>query len=213
MAANRRINTTGQAALFLAHHFFIEFFTHAVQPLKLKPPRLAGQVNDAGNRMCIVCCELGIKRIARPQQFPHARQVGDIGVLFPREHRVALEPLFLGTFYFRVPVSAFDKTHRDAAPDATGQLFQPAKHPDSPLLVGLQRQTKALPAIQVRVLIDMLKYLQGHRQSCRLFGVDSQPDMSIPSLLSQSRQFRHQCGDSPLSLPKIIARVKRREFH
>ena len=146
MAADRGVDPTGDPAVVGADQPFVQRLAHAVQALELEVAPVAGELDDAAERLGVVGRELRIERLAAGEQAPRAGEIGHVGRELAREHRVVVQALLLGALDLGVPVRALDQAHRDAAPRARGQRLEPGDDVDRPLLIGLDGEADAVPA-------------------------------------------------------------------
>ena len=107
MRAHRRVDATGNVEALRAADRGVQFFTHAVQPLKFKRPASRVMVDIAGG-MGIMGGELRVDVRAVRQQVTGASQVGNVGIVFQGKYRVVRQSLFLGMFDLHIPISALD---------------------------------------------------------------------------------------------------------
>ena len=107
--------------------------------------------------MRVVRRELGVDRLARRERGLRRRKVGHVRMRLAREDRVALEALLLRPLDLAVPVSPLDQTHRYPATDVSGKIGKKTQSVSAAPLVGLQRYTKTVPAIERGIAVHALE--------------------------------------------------------
>ncbi|CAB3925919.1 hypothetical protein LMG26858_05800 [Achromobacter anxifer] len=218
MRADRRIDAAGTVELALrqrTHHLVVQRFAHAVQALELI---LAGivvlprQLIDRGQGVGVVRGELREHRLGRAQQLAGAGQVGHVGVDLARVDRIAFQAVDLGALDLAVPVGALDQAHHHAVAAAAGQVDHVVDHERRALLVGLDDEADAVPAVQLGLETERLQQVQRDLQAVGFFRVDVQADVVAARQHGQRLHARQQLGHHAFALAARIARMQRRQL-
>ena len=124
--AHGRVHAAGIFAPGPAHHAVVQLRAHAMQALELEAIGVAAEhFRHVRDGVRIVRGELRIHALAGAFEQARAGEVGDVGVRFAREHRVAREPALLRALDLAVPVRTLDETQRDAPVGFAQPLHQP----------------------------------------------------------------------------------------
>ena len=222
MAADRRVHAAGHVHAVGRHHFGIQVVAHAVQLLEF--PGVArglrrigrqpqpGHAMHRGDGVRVVGGEHRVHRVGAFQHAPGAGQVAHVGVGLAGEHRIAVVAIHLRALHLAVPVGALDQAHRDPAAVAARQVHGPVDHERGALLVGLDHQAEAFPAVQRSVVPCGFKHRQRQLQAVGFLRVHGQADAQAPGALGQAQQARCQLGQHALTLGVLVARVQGREL-
>ena len=151
MVPNWRINAAGNPMLL--QHLIMQSFPHAMQSLEFEICHLlsARTVQYGRDGMGVMGGKLRVDAIRHGQQFLRTTDVVHIGVWFCGQHRKTWEPLNLRQFDFRVPISALDQTHHDAAIQFLGQSIEPINDIGGALAIGLNDHPKPVPMGKTRL--------------------------------------------------------------
>ena len=103
VAAHRRVD----AARNVRDDRVVERLAHAVQALHLERPAV-GLLDHSRHRVRVVGRELRIEGLRVVEQSLNSSQVGDVRRRLAGEHRIAVQPLFLGVLDLGVPIRALD---------------------------------------------------------------------------------------------------------
>ena len=207
------VDATGQGGVL--QHLAVHALAHTVQTLQLELAAAARRhLQDGGNGGGIVGGELRVDGIRRVQQQPGAGQVGHIGVLLVREHRVAGQAQLLGAFDFGVPIGALDQAAHQAQLVFARRGRQVLDQLQRTGLVGLQGQAKAGPlrAMPGHTLQQGIQHLQRQFQPVHLLGVNGEVDVGAGRLLAQAPDARHQLGQHAPALRILVARMQGAEL-
>ena len=193
---------------------FVKAFAHAMQPLELVPFRLAtGEFDDLGNCQCVVGGELRVEHIPCRQHPLGAAQIGQIRRRFSREHRIAFRTAFLGVLDFRIPIGALYEAHHQFAVGLAGCVDQPVDHVNAALLIGLNRQSKAIPALGDRIGQHGCNDIQRDLQPVGFFSVDGEVEVVVLGHLRQFAQLRQEFVAHAPAVDGLIARMQRGKLH
>ena len=162
----------------------------------------------------VVRGELRVDGIRRVEQRAGAGQVGYVGVVLVREHRVVRQAHLLGALDFRVPVRPLDQPAHQAQLVFAGDRGDVPDQLQRAGLIGLQGQAKALP---LRLMLrhqrrQCLEHLQREFQPIHFLGVDGQAEVGAGSQLAQAPDARHQFSEHARVLRILVARVQRAEL-
>jgi hypothetical protein len=210
---HRGVDAAGNAAVL--QHLAVYAFAHAVQALQLKGRAFhARHLHDGGNGAGVVAGKLRVDHVVVAEQPCRTGQVGDVGVALVREHRVTRQAPFLRAFDFTVPVGALDQPHHqlDAVAARQGRHF--VHQFQAAGLVGLQRQSQAVPLRKAlrHTFGQRLQQVQRQLQPLAFFGVDGQVDVGRRGCLHQRPHTRQQFGKHPLALAVFVAGKQRAEL-
>ena len=218
MRAHRRVDAAGAVQLALrhrAHHLFVQRLAHAVQALELVLAGivvLARQLVDGRQRVRVVRGELRIDGLGRAQQLARARQVRHVGVDLAGIDGIAFQAIDLGALDLGIPVGALDQPHHDAVAAAARQVDHEIDDERRALLVGLDDEADAVPAVQLGRVAERLQQVQGYLQAVGLFGVDVQAHVVATRQDRQLAHARQQFGHDAFALGARVARVQRRQL-
>ena len=156
----------------------------------------------------------GTITVVVPEQCTRRGQVGDVGVLLVREHRVALEARFLRALDLAVPVRALDQAHHELQLSRTRDARHLVDDLEHARLVRLHRQAEAAPARRVLLHVgrQCIEHLQRELEAIALLGVDGEVDVGRGGEVEQRRQARHQLGHHARVVRVFVARVQRRQL-
>ena len=148
------------------------------------------------------------------QQHARRGEVGDVGVLLVREHRVAVEAAFLRALDLAVPVRALDQPHHEAQLARARNARHVVDHLDHARLVGLHREAEAAPARRVLLHVggQRVEHLERELQAVALLGVDRQVDVGCGGEVEQRNQAWHQFAHHAVALRVFVARVQCRQL-
>ena len=150
-----------------------------MQALEFEVAARAGIVQDAGECMRVMRCELRIDRTAGSEGLARTGKIGNIGMRLAREYRVTPEAEFLRVLDLGIPVCALDEPHRDAPAAVGGQADEEVEHAPRAALVCLYGQPQAFIVAQRVVAIHALEYLQGDLEPFALLGVHGHGDAAV----------------------------------
>src|SRR5450830_1019132 len=199
----------------LADYLFVQRFAHAVQALELVLAGvivLTGDMVDGRQGVGVVRGELRVDDFRHRQQFACAGNVGHVGVHLAGVDRVAFQPFDLGALDFAVPVRAFYQADHQAMAAAARQVDDVVDHIRATLLVGLDHETDAVPAGQLRLEAQAFEQVQGQFQAVGFFGVDVQADVVLLGQQGQGQQARVQLVHHAFVLGAAITRVQGRQL-
>ena len=112
--AHRRVDAHA-ASLASLQHLAVHALAHAVQALHLEARAArARHLHDRGDGAGVVGRELRVDHVGVADQRAGAGQVGDVGVVLVREHRVAGQAQLLRALDLAVPVGALHQPHHEA---------------------------------------------------------------------------------------------------
>ena len=163
--------------------------------------------------LCVANC--GIDGVGHVRAAPRAGQVGHIGVVLVREHRVVRQAQLLRALDLGVPVRALDQAAHQTHLVAPGQRSHVLDQFERAGLVGLQGQAKAAPlrALGRHLGHQRLEHVQRQLQAVHLFGVDGQVDVGrAPRARTGSRRAAPARPCTRALLRILIARVQRAEL-
>jgi hypothetical protein len=184
VAADRGINShrgAGIAVGFLKPgKLAVNILAHAVEALEFKWD-VPGKHLDCTHGVSVMRGECRIDRIGCSEQSGSAGKIGDIGRDFAGKDRKIAISADLAGLDFAVPIGALDQPDHDPAIVPPGQPDDPVSQRNGALLIGLKRQTKALPAGAEQGLIGHQRFDDIHRQfqPLSLFGVNREVDIGI----------------------------------
>ena len=169
-------------------------------------PLRARHLHDGRDGAGVVRGELRVDHVACAEQRARAGQVGDVGVVLVREHRVARQPQLLRALDLAVPVGALDQPHHEAQAVRARDARHLVDDLQRARLVGLHRQAEAAP-LRVRaahVRGQRLEHLQRQLQPIALLGVDREVDVGARGQLARAatraaparRITRSRCASS-----------------
>ncbi|MNO71042.1 hypothetical protein D3C76_619450 [compost metagenome] len=173
---------------------------------------LTGNVVDGRQGVGVVGGELRVDGFWHGQQLAGAGDVGHVGVHLAGIDRVAFQAFDLGTLDLAVPVGAFYQADHQAVAAALGQVDDVVDHVRAALLVGLDNETDAVPASQLRLEAQALEQIQRQLQAVGFFGVDVQADVVLLGQQGQRQQARVQLFHHALVLGAAVARVQCRQL-
>ncbi|MNE05918.1 hypothetical protein D3C80_984920 [compost metagenome] len=154
MGADGGIKTAGPVELLPADDFAIKRFAHAMQALELVVAEFevrTGEMVDRRHGLGVMGRKLREHEIARGEQLAGAGDVGDVSVDLAGEDREIFQPFHLRALDFRVPVSALDEAHHDAASRTAGEINDVIQNEGAAAAIGLHDETEAVPAGEVLV--------------------------------------------------------------
>ena len=216
--AHRGINTAGPAQLACghrAHDLLVQRLAHAVQALELVLPGVVvvpGHVVNGGQGLRVVCGELRVDGLGGGQQHAGAGKVRHIGVCLTRVDGVVVQAIDLGALDFAVPVSALDQPHHQAPLCTPGQVDHKIDHARAALLVGLDDETDAVPALQAGGMAQAFEQIERNVEPVGFFGIDVQADVVLACQLGQAQHLRVQLVHYALPLRAAVAWVQGREL-
>ncbi len=211
MAADRCVHAAGHVQAVGRDHLVVEVVAHAVQLLELERPA-RGQPVHRGDGLRVVGGEHRVDRVARVEQAAGVGQVADVGVRLAGEHRVAAVALDLRPLDLGVPVRALHQAHRDAAPAVARKPRDPVDHEGRALLVGLDHDAEAVPALQRGIAPGGLDHVQRQLQPVGLLGVDGQADAVALRSPGQVEQARRELVQHACALGVLVARMQGRQL-
>src|SRR5688572_22958644 len=191
MLAHRGINTTRPIKPFASHDLRVELLAHAVQPLELEAAiELAAELRDVGHGVRVVRRELRVDPLTGAQQPARKREIGDIGVAFARVDRVSVEATLLRALDLAVPVGALDEPHVEPTARPRGERPQPVDHGCTALLIRLDGETEAVPAVQLRRAAYSLDQLERQLESTALLRIRGEGHTRVASRAAELEQPR-----------------------
>ena len=141
-----------------------------------------------------------LRKDPRPQrqQLLRAGDVVQIRHRLAGEHGIAVEPAFLRALDLGVPIGALDQPHHHFAVEAACETIDVIDHVGGALLIGLDRETKAVPACQ-RCIADRRRYhVERQFQPVRFLGIDGEIEVMGFGLPGEIDQPRDQFASSPV---------------
>ena len=132
--------------------------------------------------------ELGIQCVAGGQSPARAGEVRNIRVDLPCKNRIAFMTQLLRVLDLGIPICALDQPHRDPTPGALCQGFQVVEYITRTSLVGLDRETEAVIAVETRVRKHALENLQRQLEAICFLGIDRQRDVRSLRVLCEFEQ-------------------------
>jgi hypothetical protein len=211
--AHGRVDAAGDAAVL--QHLAVDTFAHAVQALHFKGGTGgARHLHDGRDGAGVVAGELRVDDVGMLDQRAGAGQVGDVGVLLVREHRVVGQAQLLGALDLAIPVGALDQAHHEAQPVLARDGGHFVHHGQCAGLVGLHGQAKAAP---LRVALgdaggQGVQHVERQLQAVDLLGVDGEVDVGLGGQLDQLPHARQQLGKHALALQHLVAAEQRAEL-
>ena len=120
-------------------------FTHAVETLEFKAARLSRKFGDCRDRQRIVGRELRIDDVRTRRGASRASNVIEIGHRLARKNRIIGKTPFLRPLDLGIPIGPFDQPQHQTPIIMARRRGNMVDHRQSPLLIGLHRETKARP--------------------------------------------------------------------
>ncbi len=193
MPAHRRIGPAGIAGA-LGQQLLVKRLAHAVQALELEILGIGSHFGHGGDGQRIVGGELRDDARTQGQQLPGAGLVVEVGHRLAREHRIIGEAALLGALQLRIPIGALDEAHHHAAAMALGERGDVVDDGRGALLIGLDRQAKAVPIGQGGVGEDGVDHIEREFEPVGLLGVDGEVEVIALGLAGQLDHLRRQFG-------------------
>ena len=193
MAADRGIGAVGDVGMILGE-LFVERFAHAVQALEFEAAAILRKLQHGRDRQRVVGGEL--REDARPQtqQLRRAGDVVQIRHRLAREHGIAVQPALLRALDLGVPIGALDQPHHQLAVMRAGERVDIVDHGAGALLIGLDRQPKAVPAAERGIGERRRDHVERQLQPVGFLGIDGEVQIMGLGALRQVEQLRHQLG-------------------
>ena len=190
----------------------IQRLAHAMQALKLESARRRRQFENGRDRQRVVGGEL--REDARPQrqQFLRAGEVVQIGHRLAGKHRIAVEAALLRALDLGVPIGALDQPHHHPPVQARARLVDIVDHGAGALLIGLDRQTKTVPACERCVAERGRDHVERQFQPVGFLGIDGEIQVMGLGPPREIDQPRNQFPHHPLAAHCLEARMQRREL-
>ena len=194
VAADRRVGAMGDVGAVFAE-LRIERLAHAVQALEFESARFAfRQFEDGPDRQRIMGGELRKDPRPQRQQLLRAGDVVQIRHRLAGEYRIAVKPALLRALDLGVPIGALHQPHYHFAVEAASETVDVVDHVGGTLLIGLDREAKAVPASQRWIAEGSRYHVERQFQPVRFLGIDSEIQIkgfSLPREFDQARdQFR-----------------------
>ncbi len=219
MAADRGVDTAGDAQLVGGDNLVVQGLAHAVQALEFervwREPRLFCPLDDRRGSVRVVGGEHREERAVPAGAAEHALRAGEeghVGVCFAREHRIGVESQDLRPLDLGVPVRAFDQPHRNTQAAFRGERDQPFDHAQRALLIRLYGESQTLPAGERRVAPEPREDFERELESLRFFRVDGHADAVCLGDLRERGQRRRELGENASVLRVLVSGMQRREL-
>ncbi len=209
---DRCVDPTADPDLVLLDELLVKALAHAVQPLELVIPTIAGVLEHRGDRMGVVGRELGVEGVRRGKQHSRAGEVGHIRRGLAGEHRVTRQAELLGMLDLRIPVGALDQPDHQPAPGLARGLSQPVNDVWRVLLVRLDDDTEPAPAFQRPVGRQRGNDIERQVEAIGLLRIDVERDVRRRGRLRQFPQPRHDLRHHPPGLRHLVTRMQRRQL-
>ena len=126
-----------------------------------------------------------------------AGDVVQIGHRLAGEHGIAVEPAFLRALDLGVPIGALDQPHHHPAVEAACETIDVIDHVAGALLIGLDRQAKAVPARQRCIAERCRDHVERQFQPVGFLGIDGEIEVMGFGLPGEIDQARDQFASSP----------------
>ena len=171
-----------------------------MQPLELEITSRTREMQDARQRMRIVCRELQVQGIAGIESLSGAGQIRHIRMRFTRKDREARETRLLRMLDLGIPVGSLDQAHRNATPNVFRRLDKVTEHVACASLVSWHGDAEAFVVGEPGDAIDVVEQLERQRKAVGFLGVDRQADAAFLGMDSQFRELRAELSDDPVVL-------------
>ena len=165
------------------------------------------QFEDGRDRQRVVSGELRKDPRPQRQQLFCAGEVVQIRHRLAREHGIAVEPAFLCALDLGVPISALHQPHHHFAVEAACETIDVIDHGTGALLIGLDRQAKAVPSCQRCIAEGCRYHVERQFQPVRFLGIDREIEVVGSGLQGQIDQPRDQFAHHPCAAHGLEARM------
>jgi len=137
-----------------------------------------------------------------------AGEVGDVGVVLVREHRVAGETELLGALDLAVPVGALDQPHHEAQTMRASDARHLLDHRQRAGLVGLDGKAEPAPGrMRLRdARRQCFEDVERELQAVALLGVDGEVEVGARRGVDQRPHPWQQFGEHAFALRHFVAR-------
>ena len=196
MAADRRIGAAGDVRAILA-----ELAHTAPRPCRAGAGTrirsfAVGQFEHGRDRQRVVGGELRKDPRPQRQQLLRAGDVVQIRHRLAGEHRIAVEAALLRALDLGVPIGALDQPHHHPPVQAAREIVDIVDHVAGALLIGLDRQAKAVPAGERWIAEGGRDHVERQFQPVGFLGIDGEIQIIGLGLPRQIDQPRHQFASS-----------------
>jgi hypothetical protein len=160
VVADRCVDPAWPVQFLPSDHLLIERLAHAVQALELVLPGieiLAGHGVDRRHGLRVMRGELRIDRLRRRQQTPCTGKVTDVRVHLAGIDRESFKAFDLRALDLGIPVGALHQPHHQPMPAALGEIDQEVDDDRGALLIRLDHEADAVPALECRVEAERLE--------------------------------------------------------
>ena len=212
MAADGGVGAAGGARHVLDEPL-VEGFSHAVQALEFIAVRVAGALDDRGDGEGVVGGELREDALAHAQQPLGRCQVLQVGHRLAGEDRIIVEAAFLGALDLGVPVGPLDEAHHHAPVEPLGQRGDVVDDRAGPLLVGLDGETEAVPAVEGRIRERRGDDRERQLEPIRLLGIDREVEVVGTGPAGEIDDPRHELAQNPLAADRLVTRMQGGQLH
>ncbi len=210
MAADRRVGAVGDVGAIFAE-LCIERLAHAMQALEFEAAAV-GQFEDGRDRQRVVGSKLRKNLRPQCQQLSRAGDVVQIGHRLAREHRIAIKAALLRALDLGVPIGALDQPHHHFAVQVLRETIDMIDYLAGSLLVGLDRQAKAIPAGERAFRERGCDDVERQFEPIRFLGIDGEIEIVRHRPLRQVDQPRHQFSHHALMAHGLKTRMQRGKF-
>ncbi len=157
-------------------------------------------------------CKLRIERLTAREHRTRAGDIGNIGSRLARENRIIRNAAFLRAFDFRIPIRALHQTHGDTALVRAAEFGEPRERGKRALLIGLHRQAKAIPTLQLRRGAQGFEHIEHQVETFGLFGIDGETEIGGFGFGRERNKRRKQFAHHTFVLRIFVARMQRGKF-
>ncbi len=182
-----------------------------MQTLKLIGRGVAGALDDRRHGQRIMRRELR-ENARRREQTIGAGDVIQIRHRLAREHRIIGEAALLRALHLCVPIGAFDEADHEAPTMRFGERRDMIDHRGGALLIGLNGETKAIPAGERRIGDDRVDDIERQLEAIGLLGVDGEDQIVTLGEAREREQARREFAQHALARQRLEARMQRGEL-